>query len=74
MIKKYALLQKSINQRLEAFFKHKTNEATGISPFLGKLVKEKRNFVMAGGKRIRPVLFYIGYLMGDGKDKKARKS
>jgi len=71
MIKKYALLQKSINQRLEAFFKHKTNEATGISPFLGKLVKEKRNFVMAGGKRIRPVLFYIGYLMGDGKDKKA---
>lgn len=63
-------LQKKIKQRLEIFFKDKIKEFKKISPLAEQMIKEIRDFVMRGGKRIRPILLYYGYLAAGGKNKK----
>ncbi|MSU60619.1 MAG: polyprenyl synthetase family protein [Candidatus Staskawiczbacteria bacterium] len=71
MMKKYLSLQKIIDQKLELFFNGKIKAAKNLSPFLVSNIKEKRNFVMNGGKRLRPILLYYGYIAAGGKNKKA---
>jgi len=64
-------LQKEINKRLKKFFEKKIKEIKKISPLLGKITADIGEFVLRGGKRIRPILFYYGYLAAGGKDGKA---
>lgn len=63
-------LQKEIDARLEIFFDRKNKEIEKISPLLGKITTDIEEFVLRGGKRIRPILFYYGYLAAGGKRKK----
>ncbi|MBU0476682.1 polyprenyl synthetase family protein, partial [Patescibacteria group bacterium] len=64
-------LQKKVNQRLELFFDRKAKELKNFSPLTKQLFKEIKDFSLAGGKRIRPIFLYYGYLAGGGKNKKA---
>lgn len=77
--KKITKLQEEVNKRLEIFFKKKIKEAKSISLLMSQMTKEIsdqvtkeiNDFVLRGGKRIRPILVYYGYLAAGGKDKKA---
>lgn len=64
-------LQKEINKRLEDFFKNKIKEAKNFSLPVRKMLEVIQDFVLAEGKRIRPILVYYGYLAGGGKNKEA---
>ena len=72
-------LQKEINKRLEIFFKKKIKEAREVSLLMSQMTKEIsdqitkeiNDLVLRGGKRIRPILVYYGYLASGGKKKKA---
>jgi geranylgeranyl diphosphate synthase type I len=64
-------LRQTINNRLEAFFERKIQEAATISPALRPFVEEARRFVMPDGKRLRPMLFYHGYRAAGGQDESA---
>jgi len=62
-------LQREIDKRLEIFFEKKLRESE--NSWLSKeMVKSIKDFSLRGGKRIRPILFYYGYLIGGGKKKK----
>ncbi|MBZ9569723.1 polyprenyl synthetase family protein [Patescibacteria group bacterium] len=77
--KKITKLQKEINKRLEIFFEKKIKETRSISLLMSQMTKEIsdqmtkeiNNFVLRGGKRIRPILAYYGYFAAGGKGKKA---
>lgn len=64
-------LKTQIKRRLNAFLKKKVNEAGQVSPLLKEMTYYGMEFVMRGGKRIRPALVYYGYLTGGGRNKKA---
>lgn len=64
-------LRQEINSRLEGFFERKIQEASMISRALAPLVREAKDFVMQGAKRLRPMLLYHGYRASDGKDEDA---
>lgn len=60
-----------IERRLSVFLKRKVKEAGQVSPLLQEMTYQGMEFVMRGGKRIRPTLVYYGYLAGGGRNKKA---
>lgn len=64
-------LKARIERRLSAFLKEKVKEAGQVSPLLQEMTYRGMEFVMRGGKRIRPVLVYYGYLAGGGRNEKA---
>lgn len=66
---KIRVLQKEINNGLDAFFEEKMRsvKAGGMPPQFLEAIDNVRMFMMRGGKRLRPVLFYYGYVMAGGK-------
>jgi geranylgeranyl diphosphate synthase type I len=69
--KEIKILQREIDTRLEKFFKEKIKEIRKISPLLREVTNNCGEFILKGGKRIRPILFYYGYLAAGGRNKKA---
>ncbi len=69
--KNLQLLQGQINKRLDLFFNEKLKRLKNISPLVAEMANKIRDFTMRGGKRIRPIFVYFGYLSAGGKNKKA---
>lgn len=63
--------KKSFDVRLEDYFKRKEKQARKIDPLAVEAVGIIRDFVLAGGKRLRPSLVYYGYLASGGRDEAA---
>lgn len=65
-------LKNKINQELEEFFDLKIREIKKRRKpsLLKEMVENIRDFTLSSGKRIRPILFYYGYLLAGGRDKK----
>lgn len=63
--------QKEVNWRLADFFRQKIKQSEKFSLVNARMVKESRNLIMDGGKRIRPLFVYYGYLAGSGQNEKA---
>ncbi|MEA3273471.1 MAG: polyprenyl synthetase family protein [Patescibacteria group bacterium] len=55
-------LEKEINKRLRKFFKEEIREASKIDPTLKEATEMVADFTLRGGKRIRSILMYYGYL------------
>lgn len=65
------ILQKEIDVNILEFLsykKQKAEEDSALAEFF-ELLDNIRDFVMRGGKRLRPVLFFYGYTLAGGKDK-----
>ncbi len=64
-------LKKEINKELKDFFDSKIERTREREkPALMKEMTESiRDFTLSSGKRIRPILFYCGYLLAGGRDK-----
>lgn len=54
---------------VEEFFKQQKKSASKISPFCGQMMDIYRDY-MAGGKKARGALIYLGYKCAGGKDDK----
>lgn len=70
---KIRILQKEINNSLDAFLEEKIRlaKAGGMPPQFLEVIDNVRMFMMRGGKRLRPVLFYYGYVMAGGEREEA---
>ena len=74
MIKKQLIeFQKLIDKEIDIFFKKRIIEVKNIDPKAVELMKILRDFVLNGGKRIRPALCYYGYRCFSDKDNKEVK-
>lgn len=62
--------KRDFDGELKKFLGLKTAEAKKISPVAYGMAKSLEDYVMNGGKRIRPALMYYTYLALGGKDKK----
>lgn len=65
-------LKNKIEKELEEFFDSKIEQAEkrGKPEEFLEMVKNLKRFTQSSGKRIRPVLFYCGYLIAGGKKEK----
>jgi geranylgeranyl diphosphate synthase type I len=63
---------KEYKERLDLFLKEyfikKIDEAKKLDPLAVQTTEVIRDFVLSGGKRIRPALVYYGYLLAGGAD------
>jgi geranylgeranyl diphosphate synthase type I len=60
-----------IDAELEKFFKFKIKQVENDNKpeELTEIIENLEKFTLNSGKRIRPILFYFGYIIGGGKDK-----
>ena len=65
-----ASLKKQIDSELEMFFKSKTKQVKvdNKPEELVEIIENLKKFTLSSGKRIRPILFYFGYIIGGGKN------
>ena len=70
MLKKY---QGEVNILLKEYFKQEITIAQETDPIAVDAIKSIRQFVLAGGKRLRPTLLYYAYLAAGGHKKKSIK-
>jgi len=65
------ILKKQIDIEIEKYFEIKTNEIknNGNQEDILYVAENLKRFILNSGKRIRPILFYFGYIIGGG-DKK----
>lgn len=71
MEEKIKALQKAVNEKISEFLQVKKKEAKNKNAsfeFL-ELLDNIEDFIMRGGKRLRPVLFFYGYTLAGGKKK-----
>jgi geranylgeranyl diphosphate synthase, type I len=66
--KKIHNLRKKINTKLENFFEQEIKEAKKVDPTFKEATEMVADFTIRGGKRIRSILMYYGYL-ATGKKK-----
>lgn len=66
------LIKRKIDRELAIFFDLKIKEIKNNQKpkELLEMVENLKRFTLGFGKRIRPILFYYGYLIGGGKNKK----
>ncbi len=67
-INKIVNFKGTFDKRLEAYFEVKKKEAAVISPEYTDLVQYLSEYILAGGKRIRPFLAYMGYKVSGGNN------
>lgn len=67
-IVKIVKFKEVFDKKLELFLEKKQAEAKKISPEYFELVKYLSEYVLSGGKRIRPFLAYMGYKVSGGKN------
>ncbi|KKU12210.1 MAG: Polyprenyl synthetase [Parcubacteria group bacterium GW2011_GWC2_45_7] len=65
------LFRQKFDPILSAFLAKETEAATAIRPELAELLKVSSDFIMAGGKRLRPAFTYFGYKAAGGQDDEA---
>ncbi|MEA2097845.1 MAG: polyprenyl synthetase family protein [Patescibacteria group bacterium] len=60
-----------INKELKKFFKYKIEQVKSDKKpkELVEMIENLEKFTLNSGKRIRPILFYFGYIIGGGKNK-----
>jgi geranylgeranyl diphosphate synthase type I len=65
-------LKKEIDRELDTFlnFKEAEGRKNEMPVEFFEAVENVRNFVIRGGKRLRPILFYYGYVLAGGSNKK----
>lgn len=54
----------SVTAELETFFAHAVPQTDRISPVVGEAASLLRDFVLRGGKRVRPTFAFAGWLAG----------
>lgn len=66
-------LKNKINQELEIYFDQKIKQIKKNKKpkELLEMTENLKKFVLSGGKRIRPALFYYGYCFNGGKERKS---
>ena len=64
-------LKKRIDWRLEKFFKHEIKQAGKVDETFKEATEMVADFTLRGGKRVRAILMYFGYLACGGKKIKA---
>ena len=64
-------LKNKVDKELDLFFDNKINQIKDQEKpdELLEMVESLRDFILRSGKRIRPILFYYGYIIAGGKDK-----
>lgn len=64
-------LKSKIDEELKSFFDNKIKQIKDQKKpeELLEMVESLRDFILRSGKRIRPILFYYGYILAGGKDK-----
>jgi geranylgeranyl diphosphate synthase type I len=60
-------LKNRVNASLEEYFKIKINEARKIDPVCLDIVKYLKDYTLRAGKRVRAILFILGYQAISGK-------
>ncbi len=63
-------LKKEIDFNLRRYLLQATRETEKKDKEAGRMLKHMAKIIMTGGKRIRPILLYVGYLAAGGKEKK----
>ncbi|MCK5413232.1 MAG: polyprenyl synthetase family protein [Candidatus Pacebacteria bacterium] len=68
----YLSLKQRVDNELREFFKYKYNQLENNIELVEftEIIGDLENFVMSSGKRIRPILFYFGYILAGGENKK----
>jgi len=76
MEKRFSMLKDEVNKELQIFFENKINEIEreGKHAEVLEMTGLLRQFIMASGKRIRPILFCCGYFASGGKKKEIAKA
>jgi geranylgeranyl diphosphate synthase type I len=70
-LKSLNVVKGKVERHLEAFLRHKTAEATRISPGAEELIRVLSEFTLRGGKRLRAGLVYYGHRCFSGRDTEA---
>ncbi|MEI9966300.1 MAG: polyprenyl synthetase family protein [Candidatus Moraniibacteriota bacterium] len=60
-----------LDPHIAGFFSEKQAEADWQDPFIREALKDLRDIMLSGGKRLRAALFYHGYLGAGGTDREA---
>ena len=65
------VFKKRIDGEIEEYFKIKTNEikSNGNQENILYITENLKKFILSAGKRIRPILFYFGYIIAGGEKK-----
>lgn len=63
-------LKKEVNAELQKYLSQAIKDAEGQDREAGRMLRHAAKIIMSGGKRLRPILMYAGYVAAGGKDKK----
>lgn len=63
-------LKREIDKELQKYLLQAVKDAKKEDKEIGRMLEHLQKMIMAGGKRIRPILMYFGYVAAGGKDKK----
>lgn len=71
MEKEIRRLRNRIEQEIGIFFQAKLDEAANrrMPKEFNEVLENTREYILRGGKRLRPILFYYGYVAAGGEDK-----
>lgn len=62
--------KREIDREIESYFNNVIKETSKHDFLMTEALKNVKELVLAGGKRLRPALMYYGYLAAGGKEKK----
>lgn len=65
-LEEYEILRKKVNVTLEEYFNNEKENFKELGPEAEQSFERIKDFVMRGGKRIRPILTIIGYQLFNG--------
>ena len=68
----YTNLKQRIDDEIREFFEHRYKQIENNIELVEftEIISDLKNFVMSSGKRIRPILFYFGYVLAGGQNRK----
>lgn len=61
--------KKIVDKEIEVFLNKVIKETEELDKFSTLVIKDCKENILAGGKRIRPAMMYYGYLSADGKNR-----
>jgi geranylgeranyl pyrophosphate synthase len=67
---KLGKLKKEIDRELQKYLTQIVREIERQDEETGRMMRHMAKIIMAGGKRIRPILMYVGYVAAGGRNKK----
>lgn len=63
-------LKKEVDAELQEYLSQAIKDVERQDKEAGRMLRHVAKIIMSGGKRIRPILMYMGYVAAGGKDKK----